>query len=311
MKEKYLKILICPRCKGRLSPHTAILSRKGEIIRGFLKCSCSGYPVLEGIPILTNNSASRRVAGFYKKYGARLSGKEIPFFLFQRNIPNLVIFLTLRTGFFEKLSLRQFLFVMLLSGGIKPRWFLYLTARASPSINSAAKLATASRKVVDLGCGPGHFLQKVKNDRYNVGVDFNLLNLYLAKKYLSPRSGFVYADLNRPLPINKKVFDIAIVNDTLHYVRAQKLLGQEISGILKPKALIFLGHVHNSLAISPGSSEYPLTLNKCRELFKGFAMTTYQEAGKYLVPVAVEKSNRLTFLNLLFSRGIQVPKAFR
>jgi SAM-dependent methyltransferase/uncharacterized protein YbaR (Trm112 family) len=311
MKEKYLKILICPRCNGPFSPNKDILSRKGEIIRGLLKCSCSGYPILEGIPILVNNSTSRRVAGFYNKYGARLSGREIPFFLFQRNIPDLAIFLVLRTGFFQKLSLRQFLIVMLLSGGIKPRWFLYLTARVSPSINSAAKLATASRKVIDLGCGPGHFLKKLRNNPFNIGVDFNLLNLYLAKKYIAPRSGYVYADLNRPLPFNKKIFDFAVVNDTLHYVRAQRLLAQEISRILKPKSIIFLGHVHNSLAIDPGSSRYPLTLNKCRELFKGFVMSSYRERGEYLVPVAAEKSNRLTFLNLLFSRGVPKPKAFR
>ncbi|MEI6058802.1 MAG: class I SAM-dependent methyltransferase [archaeon] len=95
-------------------------------------------------------------------------------------------------------------------------------------------------KIIDIGCGMGHFLTSLKNLRKNAqdeyhGTDVANEGLKIAKsKGIKTKK----ADLNNKLPYRDNYFDFVYCSETIEHIYDTDNLVLEIRRILKPTGLV-------------------------------------------------------------------------
>lgn len=252
-----IRRLHCPFCKMRLRLKETFGGSDKRVHHAIVVCGCNQYPILNGVLYLSKNKIKKRVVLFLKKEGENLQKKtEIPFFLFR--LPLGFEISTFLVSFFSKLNLFKLLsfsFLVRLFSFLRifnRQWSNYLLNRYKmreffPSIISFS-LVKKNTTILDVGCGAGHLLkilkEKTSADKV-VGVDFSIINLYLAKKYFSSDCDYIYTDLNQPLPFQSNSIDYIFLSDTFHYIARQKSLANELERVVSQKGLIILNHLHN------------------------------------------------------------------
>jgi malonyl-CoA O-methyltransferase len=98
-------------------------------------------------------------------------------------------------------------------------------------------LAQKPRRILDLGCGTGHFLPRLKkkyNDAQVIGVDLSYGMLQQAKnkqKWWSPM-GLVKANMSR-LPFADASFDLIFANQVLHWSSSLTEVFAELHRVLR------------------------------------------------------------------------------
>ena len=89
-------------------------------------------------------------------------------------------------------------------------------------------LSTCGKKILDLGCGMGHYPKYMKNKGFDVtGVDFSKKMVKIAKK-ICPRTKFYVSDICDLKVLNKQTFDGVV----LAYV-LQHLSKDEVENFMK------------------------------------------------------------------------------
>lgn len=95
-------------------------------------------------------------------------------------------------------------------------------------------------KIIDVGCGMGHFLSCLKDSRNNSldeyhGIDFSADGLKLAKnKGIKTKK----VDLNYKLPYKENYFDFVYCSETIEHINNTDNLVSEIKRVLKPSGLV-------------------------------------------------------------------------
>jgi SAM-dependent methyltransferase len=98
-------------------------------------------------------------------------------------------------------------------------------------------------QILDLGCGSGEDIEKLRINNEVIGLDYSHELLTLAK-FNNPDTNFWCIDLNNQLiPIDKQ-FDIVFSSLTLHYVKNWDNLFKQLQAILKPNGRIIISTHH-------------------------------------------------------------------
>ena len=99
------------------------------------------------------------------------------------------------------------------------------------------------KKVLDLGCGPGIYIQKLKNKCKEIkGIDISKVEVEIAKEN-NPEIDIVLGDAEK-LPYNNNEFDIIFASLVLGHLDSWTKVLSEISRTLKKRG-IFIFSIHN------------------------------------------------------------------
>lgn len=94
-------------------------------------------------------------------------------------------------------------------------------------------------KILDLGCGTGGFLNKLKKKYQNVtGIDISPEMLKIARKKYSHLSGNLIEGTAENLPFKKNSLDVVFIRGALHHFQNPRQSLQEICRVLKKGGLL-------------------------------------------------------------------------
>lgn len=99
--------------------------------------------------------------------------------------------------------------------------------------------------VLDLGCGNGqHSLKTASKAKKVIGVDYNSLQLEIAKKQAKDKkiknASFLKYNLEKKLPFDNYSFDKILCLDVLEHLNKRKQFLLEIKRVLKSKGIAFI-----------------------------------------------------------------------
>jgi len=199
-------LLACPSCRN-------LLTREPDSLR----CSCATYPVVEGIPIVTDWAKNRRfrVDEVLARHlpppsglAAKLARKLLP-----------------PTGRLQEAILNRdatFLQLAEALGRVGDLdYFRYRFSDLSYIASAALAAPLARGPVLDLGCGAGHLVSALAKripKGLIVGLDLNYALLYLARRFLAPDALLVCADAAARLPFCDGAFEASISADVFQYL---------------------------------------------------------------------------------------------
>ena len=288
MKRSFIELLRCPYCGSIFELSEVIEANGSEIVTGCLKCECNSFPILEGIPIIFNNSVNKYISkclinGDIKTaFALAING-------YSNDICRVADFISSRPSrsFFKELIIKTFSYLYkdkyefyfddskyfwdILGPGLyedylrhrfscQTFWTLYPFI---PIIQKKKQL------ILDLCCGCGHasfVISNYVNPDELVCVDADFRNLYLAKKYFS-KGEFININANEQLPFKNHIFSSVIMMDAFHYIRAKSLLSKELSRIIESDGNIVLLHIHNFL-VENVAAGIPITPSNFQNLFE-------------------------------------------
>ena len=288
MKRSFLELLRCPYCGSIFELSEVIETYGSEIIAGCLKCECNSFPILEGIPIIFNNSVNKYIlkclinGDIKTAFALAING-------YSNDICRVADFISSKPSrsYFKKLIIKSFSYLYrdkceFYSDNSKYFWDIlgpglyedYLRHRFScqtfwtlypfiPIIQKKKQL------ILDLCCGCGHasfVISNYVNPDELVCVDADFRNLYLAKKYFS-KGEFININANEQLPFKNHIFSSVIMMDAFHYIHAKSLLSKELSRIAEGDGNIILLHIHNSL-VENVAAGIPINPSNLKNLFK-------------------------------------------
>jgi len=288
MKRSFLELLRCPYCGSIFELSEVIEARGSEIITGCLKCECNSFPILEGIPIIFNNSVNKYILkclinrDIKTAFALAING-------YSNDICRVADFISSKPSrsFFKKIIIKSFSYLYkdeheFYSDESKYFWDIlgpglyedYLRHRFScqtfwtlypfiPIIQKKKQL------ILDLCCGCGHasfVISNYVNPDELVCVDADFRNLYLAKKYFS-KGEFININANEQLPFKNHIFSSVIMMDAFHYIHAKSLLSKELYRIAEGDGNIILLHIHNSL-VENVAAGIPINPSNLQNLFK-------------------------------------------
>ncbi len=288
MKRSFLELLRCPYCGSIFELSEVIETYGSEIIAGCLKCECNSFPILEGIPIIFNNSVNKYIlkclinGDIKTAFALAING-------YSNDICRVADFISSKPSrsYFKKLIIKSFSYLYrdkceFYSDNSKYFWDIlgpglyedYLRHRFScqtfwtlypfiPIIQKKKQL------ILDLCCGCGHasfVISNYVNPDELVCVDADFRNLYLAKKYFS-KGEFININANEQLPFKNHIFSSVIMMDAFHYIHAKSLLSKELYRIAESDGNIILLHIHNSLMENVAAG-IPINPSNLKNLFK-------------------------------------------
>jgi SAM-dependent methyltransferase/uncharacterized protein YbaR (Trm112 family) len=288
MKQSFLELLRCPYCGSIFELSEVIEEYASEIITGCLKCECNSFPILEGIPIIFNNSVNKYILksvinkDITAAFALAING-------YSNDICRVSDFISSKPSrsFLKKIIIKSFGYLYrdkrdFYSDGDRYFWDIlgaglyqdYLRHRFScqtfwtlypfiPIIQKKKQL------ILDLcgGCGHASFvISNYINPDELVCVDADFRNLYLAKKYFS-KGEFININANEQLPFKNHIFSSVLMMDAFHYIHAKSLLSKELSRIAESDGNIVLLHIHNSL-VENVAAGIPITPSNLQNLFE-------------------------------------------
>lgn len=212
-------LLECPRCRAPLAGDAR------------LECRCGGYPVVAGIPIVTDWARGRDVT-----VEEALARHFEP-------VSELVEKLRRRVGLRGRVrrAIETHRTFLSLAEALGRRSDVpYFRVRlGDPSYLGPCALLTAASEtpLLDLGCGPGFFeraLARRLPARGLVGVDLNFTYLYLAKRFLAPDCSFVCADASARLPFPDRAFRTVVCIHAFNYFPDREAAAREIRRVGGP-----------------------------------------------------------------------------
>lgn len=72
-------------------------------------------------------------------------------------------------------------------------------------------------RLLDIGCGPGHVLQWLKDVDYT-GTDMDAAAIQHAQERYGHRARFILTDPSRPIPEDIGLFDVIMMNGVMHHL---------------------------------------------------------------------------------------------
>ena len=219
-------LLACPSCR-------APAIREGVSLR----CGCSRYPVIEGIPIFAEWARNRtmtleQVLAHHLPARPSLAGK-----IFRRLFSG-------QARVRQALSAPGTTFIDLAASLGRQGDLDYFRYRFSDLsyLSTSALLTPLTRgPVLDLGCGAGHgihaLLRRIPKALV-VGLDLNYSLLYLAKRFVAPQALLVCADASTRLPFLEGAFEAAYSADTFQYLSDRSAAARELLRVARGQILL-------------------------------------------------------------------------
>lgn len=296
-----LEDLRCPCCGAKFEVAVECVASGDHLNAGVLACDCYEYPVVEGIAVLRQMSpvsSTRNEAVVLLRKGD--SNGALAWLLEFGSAPGVSTPRTSQSVRLESIPFLGYLLGRLSQGrttsaledlsriddfeaalrAIRPRGYSdYLYQRfANPSLLGAIPpllvLGDACRRsgrgrLLDLLCGTGHSSSTVAALCPGVDVvmaDFDFVNLYIAKRFLSPTATALCVDAEIPLPFADRSVDAVFCMDGLHYVRSKMALLEQIDRIVCSEGAWLFAHMHNA-ACDNVNAGTPLDALEYRERF--------------------------------------------
>ena len=302
----FLDKLRCPAC-GEAFDMECVVPADGELIQyGTLHCSCSRYPIVDGIVILRQHA---RIMQHLQRADARTALHTALYELVpensrtrRRQVLDLLQTFRLPVGYAAKCDIAwtyrrvtsniSLTFQQTAQQLHPPSYANYLTHRfANPSFQAGIAVLPvlqqlceppdehgkrlsvtaphARRPLLDLACGTAHssyVIQQLFPQLPLVAVDHNFPNLYLAQRFIAPSTTYVYTDLNMPLPFADDAFDGVFCLDAFHYIESKLPLVGELTRVVAAHGLWIFPHLHNALAFNE-SAGLPLSPEEYLQCF--------------------------------------------
>ncbi len=271
MRTSLLEILRCPFCAGSFSIRNSLPCPGPEhkqILDGVLRCQCTVYPVVAGIPVFSAGPAAQEVrrqieAGRRDQALYTMLGLEGP----RRN------WFAQRMAAGGPLTFTQG--VRFFADDPEGAYLLYRfsdpTYRVSEAVLRllAAQSLRFVKPVLDLCGGTGHLtrvLCQISAASPVFLADLDFWKLWLGQRINAPDCLAVCCDADNPLPFRSEAFSLVICSDALHYLQGKELVAEEIGRVLDEAGVLALTHLHNASCVnySPGM---PLSLAMVRRLF--------------------------------------------
>ena len=266
MRLKHFSILRCQHCRKAIKPvYTSIFDgsttepENTDIIFGVAKCTCSEYPIVQGILYLKKEN--RQAAVLHIRGG--MFSKSIDDVLdLPRGISKIIKYIKPwgridRYLFTIGLS-TSWLFtnteIPLSLTSIIPKfnsWIKYLRKRLNnPTFyHSLAQISLFTRGyTLDVGSGLGHFVRElshIQNASSIISLDNSYWNVYFSY-WKSPNITHICCDVQYGLPFHSKSITNLTFNDCLHCIPERKTLLRDVTRILTPHGIAAFCHVHNT-----------------------------------------------------------------
>jgi ubiquinone/menaquinone biosynthesis C-methylase UbiE len=248
---------------------------------GILRCSCSEYPVVDGIPIIQQVEglagviqsirSSDHLRALYQtlnifrvKWAHRSRWHQFRYHLNCRalvtsdrlsfeNAANLV-----RTPrVFADYLIHRYANPSFLAAVGLLQLLKCDPSEVSDSIESDHALSSGqtshsskAKRILDLACGAGHssfIMHLVCPSAEVISADHDFVSLYLAKRFISPRSTHLCLDAEVPSPFRDSYFDAVYCLDAFHYLGPKRTVVSELKRVARENALWLFPHLHNSL----------------------------------------------------------------
>ena len=247
-----LDLLRCPFCGTRLSVvENAALERSPTRIQsGVLGCECCAFPVVEGIPVLIADDATRDA--MHALEAGR--GDDALHALLGLDGPRLDAFRKLTSGRSAP-SYRDLLPV--LCGDAEADYMLHRFSDPTHLVSEALldnlgrsrSPLSAGRRALDLCGGSGHLTRVLLRQPACAGAvvaDVHFWKLWLAAGIVAPTCEPVCCDANSPLPFADDLFDIVLLCDAFPYIWHKRLLAGEMQRVATSDAATIMPHLHSA-----------------------------------------------------------------
>ena len=267
MNASLLELLRCPFCGTMLDlvDHETVV-REGEEIRwGVLGCQCCAFPIIDGIPVLIANEATRAAmhameAGRSAEALAGLLGLDAAG---ADRLDGLF-----RSG---SASYRQALEVI--SPDAEGTYFVYRFSDptfvlAETLVRVLGRGGERPARVIDLCGGSGHLTRVLAEESREpvIVADVYFWKLWLAQRFTAPGCAPVCCDANHPLPFRDGAFSMVVLSDAFPYIWHKRLLAGEMMRLAADHGTIVMPHLHSALGFN-FSAGMTLTPAAYRDLF--------------------------------------------
>ena len=280
MDRKLIALLRCPFCGGRLTLHDTGSAAADAQRNGILCCSCCAYPMVEGIPYLRTGPAAESAM--------RWLGDGNPD---QALMALLGLSDQDRDGF-ERLreraqpaTFREYQSV--LCPGPEGDYLFHRFSDPTFVCSEGVIRAIAqerrcmSGRVLDICGGAGHLTRTLCENAVDViYADLSFAKLWLARRFVAPRSVQVCCDAGETLPFVSRSFSLVHCADAFHYIWRRRALAGEMIRLLDDTGTIVLTHLHNLLGDNV-SAGMPLAPAEYRELFGEVTLELFKESDVF------------------------------
>ena len=292
-----IEALHCPCCGAGFTVDVRRRDTVEDIDYGILRCACYRYPVIEGIPVLRQNSgpgdtddiAAQRIQD--NDFAGALA------YVLKANItkppPTFIQRLQRRAA--KQYHRKPDPFLNDLAHYRTPTYADYLYQRyANSSFLSAIPLILMLRRffgtaghagraprALDLGSGIGHASHVMTTaipELAVVAADYDFINLYQARRYVVPHRPCVCLDAEIPLPFADDVFDVVFCMDAFHYIRSKVALVREFDRVANQAAVLLLPHLHNALSDRNQTPGIPLSQEDYRRVLAPLPLRMFRES---------------------------------
>jgi len=267
MDASLLELMRCPFCGTHLDlvDNEALAPEGAQVRWGVLGCQCCAFPIVDGIPVLLADDATRAAmhameAGRKDEAVASLLGLDPPAAERLR---------ALLQG--DAATYREALEII--SPDAEGTYFVYRFS--DPTFVLAESLVRAigadrrrTAHVIDLCGGSGHLTRVLAevSDRPVVVADVFYWKLWLAQRFTAPGCAPVCCDANHPLPFVRQAFSMVVLSDAFPYIWHKRLLAEEMARLAGDAGTILMPHLHSSLGFN-FSAGMTLTPAAYRDLF--------------------------------------------
>lgn len=269
MHTSLLDVLRCPFCGTALEmvEGDALAVVGDEIHAGVLGCACCAYPIVDGIPVLLADDATR--AAMHALEAGRADEALLALLGLGDDAERADRVRTLIGR--EDATYREGL--ELLCDDAEGTWFLYHFSDPTYVTAEALLRAVAGMgwpvegRVLDLCGGSGHLTRALMGARaadngpapgqpadgpteagpQTVLADLFFWKLWLGKRYVVPGAEAICCDANHPLPFARDTFSTVLLADAFPYVWHKRLLAEEMMRLAGERGVVIMPHLHSAL----------------------------------------------------------------
>jgi ubiquinone/menaquinone biosynthesis C-methylase UbiE/LmbE family N-acetylglucosaminyl deacetylase len=297
LEGQIVKNLHCVYCKGDFFVFRRLNT---SMLFG---CSCSKYPLLEGIFFLNKNKATKRAVSLL------LKGKEgralLPLLNLRLRllIPFFGLFLT-KISIYRKLGFSKVIKILTFFSYPKD-WARYLVKRKKMPTYLMSKLIKIlvrekSTRIADIGCGVGQLLGELKNKAkgQNIfGLDASALNLYFARKFFAPKQTLLICiNVEKGVPFKDSCLEAISATDAFHNLNNKSVFIKEASRVLKESGLLALIHTANR-QITPFKKIVGIPYFRLSRLLSKYGFRRLRFFSNESLWVQLNRSGSLSLLN--------------
>ena len=284
MQATLLDWIRCPFCgtRLRLVDNAALARDDTRIEAGVLGCECCAFPVIDGIPILLADDATRAAMHALER------GDRDQALATALDVPRAEAAELARAAGAAALTYRDAIAV--LAPDAEGTYFLHRFSdptfvAAEALVRVLGRAAPAGGPRLDLCGGTGHLAHALAGAGKEPGparaetviADLYFWKLWLATRITAPAAGAVCCSAEAPLPFTSDRFPLVVLMDAFPYIWHKRLCADEMMRVAHPDGVIALPHLHSSEGENYAAGD-PLSPSAYRDLFARFGSALFSDA---------------------------------